>query len=73
MNKQHVQLPNDLGDISFIKPKDQLVYVAIKKFMNKDTKEAFPSLGKNNFVPSSNIYSISPVAVFVRLIVFKLK
>ena len=44
MNKQHVQLPNDLGDISFIKPKDQLVYVAIKKFMNKDTKEAFPSL-----------------------------
>jgi len=44
MDKQHVQLPNDLGDISFIKPKDQLVYVAIKKFMNKDTKEAFPSL-----------------------------
>lgn len=43
-NKQHIQLPNDLGDISFIKPKDQLVYVAIKKFMNKDTKEAFPSL-----------------------------
>ena len=44
MNKQHVQLPNDLGDISFIKPKDQLVYVAIKKFMNNETKEAFPSL-----------------------------
>ena len=44
MNKQHVQLPNDLGDIKNIKPKDQLVYVAIKKFMNKDTKEAFPSL-----------------------------
>ena len=43
-NKQHIQLPNDLGDINFIKPKDQLVYVAIKKFMNNETKEAFPSL-----------------------------
>lgn len=43
-NKQHVQLPNNMGEINFIKPKDQLVYVAIKRFMNKDTKEAFPSL-----------------------------
>jgi predicted transcriptional regulator len=43
-SKQHVQLPNALGDISYITAKDQLVYVVIKKFMNKDTKEAFPCL-----------------------------
>jgi len=43
-NKQHVQVPNALGEISYITPKDLLVYAAIKKFMNKDTKEAFPSL-----------------------------
>lgn len=44
INKQHVQVPNALGEISYITPKDLLVYAAIKKFMNKDTKEAFPSL-----------------------------
>ena len=44
MNKQHVQVPNNLGEIGNIKPKDQYVYAAIKQFMNKDTKEAFPSL-----------------------------
>lgn len=27
-----------------ITPQDLLVYVAIKRFMNKDTKEAYPSL-----------------------------
>lgn len=43
-NNQHVQLPNELGEIKFINPKDQLVYTAIRKFMNKDTYEAYPSL-----------------------------
>lgn len=40
---QHVQLPNDMTNDTEVKPKDLLIYVCIKKFMNKDTKEAFPS------------------------------
>ena len=43
-NKQHVQLPNGMTSDEDITPQDLLVYVAIKRFMNKDTKEAFPSL-----------------------------
>ena len=43
-NKQHVQLPNDITSNEDITPQDLLIYVAIKRFMNKDTKEAFPSL-----------------------------
>ena len=57
-NKQHIQLPNDLGDVDFIKPKDQLVYVAIKKFMNKDTKEAFPSLNTLHNITKLSINTI---------------
>lgn len=38
----HVQLPNDMTlDIT---PKDLVIYLTIKKYMNKDSKEAFPSL-----------------------------
>lgn len=43
-NKQHVQLPNGMTSDESINPQDLLIYVAIKRFMNKDTKEAFPSL-----------------------------
>lgn len=43
-DKQHVELPNDLAEVKFINPKDQLIYVAIRKFMNKKTNEAYPSL-----------------------------
>lgn len=40
---QHVQLPSvEVKDD--ITPQDQLVYVSIKRFMNKDTYEAFPSM-----------------------------
>ena len=42
MDKQHVQLPNDMTKI--LTPQDLLVYVSIKRFMNNETKEAFPSL-----------------------------
>lgn len=42
MNKQHVQLPNNMTPI--LTPQDLLVYVSIKRFMNKETKECFPSL-----------------------------
>lgn len=46
MNKnQHIQLPNrkENEDVS---PREQLVYLALKSFMNKETKESFPSLQK---------------------------
>jgi hypothetical protein len=42
-SKQHVQLPNEM-EKSNLEPKDQLIYLAIKSYMNKDTLEAFPSL-----------------------------
>lgn len=44
MDKQHVQLPNNMTVDSNLTPQDLLIYVAIKRYMNKDTKEAFPSL-----------------------------
>lgn len=46
MTKQHVQLPNDMTSEKKLTPKDLLVYVSIKRYMNSQTKEAFPSLMK---------------------------
>ena len=47
MNKQHVQLPNDMtSEEKSLTPKDLLVYVSIKRYMNNQTKESFPSLAK---------------------------
>jgi DNA-binding MarR family transcriptional regulator len=40
---QHVQLPNR-KDGDQITPKEQLIYIAIKRYMNAKTLEAFPSL-----------------------------
>ena len=41
-NIQHIQVPHPIAK-SKIKIKDWLVYANIKRFMNKDTREAFPS------------------------------
>lgn len=43
-SKQHVQLPNDMTKTKILTPRDLLVYICIKSFMNKDTLESFPSL-----------------------------
>lgn len=40
--QQHVQLPNNMTEK--LKPQDLLVYVTIKRFMDSETKTAFPSL-----------------------------
>lgn len=40
--KRHIELPTTEG-ISDITPQDQLIYLGIRSFMNKDTLEAFPS------------------------------
>lgn len=52
MTKQHVQLPNDMTAEKKLTPKDLLVYVSIKRYMNNNTKEAFPSLAKLTEVTS---------------------
>ena len=42
INKQHVQLPNNMT--LDVKPKDLLIYVTIKRHLNSNTKKAFPAL-----------------------------
>lgn len=44
MDKQHVQVPNNMTEKSSLTPDCILVYAGIKKYMNNDTLEAFPSL-----------------------------
>lgn len=43
-SKQHIQLPNDMTVTKELDPKDLLIYVCIKKFMDKKTKTCYPSL-----------------------------
>lgn len=42
LNKRHIELPTTEG-INDLTPQDQLIYLGIRSFMNKDTMEAFPS------------------------------
>ena len=58
MEKQHVQLPNDASDLE---PKDKLVYLSIRRFMNKDTKIAFPSLQTISDVSGASIPTIRKI------------
>ena len=39
MNKQHVQLPNNMTLETILTPQDLLVYVSIKRYMNNETKD----------------------------------
>lgn len=43
-SQQHVQLPNNMTASGELTPKDLLIYVSIKRYMNNETREAFPSL-----------------------------
>lgn len=43
-NKQFVVLPNEVVDCEEINPKSLVVYCSIKRHMNKNTLEAFPSI-----------------------------
>lgn len=45
ISKQHTQLPNKMAE-NELEPKDQLVYLGIRSFMNNETKSCFPSLQK---------------------------
>ena len=42
ISKRHIELPSSEG-INDLTPQDQLIYLGIRSFMNKDTLEAFPS------------------------------
>lgn len=55
MNKRHVQLPTEKSDLE---PKDQLIYLSIKRFMNSETKTAFPSLKTISEVSGASIPTI---------------
>lgn len=55
--KQHVQLPNDMEN-SDLTPKDQLVYLSIRRFMNNKSKIAFPSLSTLSKISGAAINTI---------------
>lgn len=55
MNKKHIQLPTEKSDLE---PKDQLIYLSIKRFMNSETKRAFPSLKTISEVSGASIPTI---------------
>lgn len=45
INKQHVQVPNDMTEQNiYLKPGDILIYATIKRHMDKETKTCYPSL-----------------------------
>ncbi len=41
---QFVTVPNSLVECEYINPKSLVVYCALKKYMNKDTKECYPKI-----------------------------
>ena len=41
--EQHIQMPNNMTVTKELEPRDLLVYVAIKRYMNGETKQAYPS------------------------------
>ena len=55
-NKQHVQLPNNMT--KEVTPKDLVIYLAIRRYANKETKEAFPSLDTLHKVTGAAINTI---------------
>nr|DAF63693.1 MAG TPA: helix-turn-helix domain protein [Podoviridae sp. ctz6O13] len=44
LEKCHVQVPNDMCHKYELNPLDMLVYANIKRFMNRETREAWPSI-----------------------------
>lgn len=58
MEKQHVQLPNNASDLD---PKDKLVYLSIRRFMNKDTKIAFPALQTISKISGASIPTLRKI------------
>ena len=57
ISKQHVQLPNNMGETN-LTPKDQLIYLSIRRFMNSKSKIAYPSLAKISEVSGACISTV---------------
>lgn len=53
MSKKHIQLPNGMTENKKLTPKDLLVYLAIKKYMNNESKSCYPSI--NTIVKDSGV------------------
>lgn len=56
-NKQHVQLPNDMAQDG-LTPKDQLIYLSIRRYMNDQSRKAYPSLETISSVSGASINTI---------------
>lgn len=65
VSKRHVQVPNNMTKHEELSPKDLLVYVTVKRHMNKDTKEAFPSL---ECLSKECGYSIPPIRKSIQVL-----
>jgi len=64
MNKQHVQVPNDMTEQNnSLKPGDLLIYATIKRHMDKDTKTCYPSL---NVIAAESGASINTVRTSIQ-------
>lgn len=64
-SKRHVQLPNNMIDHNDMEPKDLLIYTIIKKYMNNETKECFPSLST---ISKDSGYSINTIRNSISLL-----
>lgn len=64
INKQHVQVPNDMTEQNnSLKPGDLLIYATIKRHMDKDTKTCYPSL---NTIATESGASINTVRASIQ-------
>ena len=64
INKQHVQVPNDMTEQNnSLKPGDLLIYATIKRHMDKDTKTCYPSL---NVIAAESGASINTVRTSIQ-------
>lgn len=64
-SKRHVQLPNNMTTHEELSPKDLMVYVTLKRHMNKNTKESFPSL---ECISKECDYSIPPIRKSIKIL-----
>ena len=53
MSRKHIQLPNGMTENKKLTPKDLLVYLTIKKYMNNESKSCYPSI--NTIVKDSKV------------------
>ncbi len=67
-SRQHVQLPNVIlneGEKNTLNPKDLLIYLIIKSYMNGYTKECFPSL---KTISKKSGYSINTIRAAIKIL-----